>query len=1099
MLARIVFAVIGLFACIACARADCVQLTVANGGIGNLQPTSGGGASRPTNSNWGPPTNPGQLGSNATLGFNDDAVAIWSTIPYQSYSSGVIRLAIDTAAIGGISAGSIKFAINGGTYIAATTYPNSSPIGASGEACAYVNVADVPPGQLEARAEICPTTGWCRELSSVQAATVPSGSEVVTLPAHGQIPPKFVALTSPSGDTTNFAPYSASSSGTLETYHNIYCLAGTVTPNSFLLIKAASATRNNNGTSTTASITCAPTISGYIDGTSLIVTTADSKGTSLANASPLTDVIGGGGYNCQIIVSTVCPFVTSDTSGVGAVGVYTLSATSGTSGLNWTGTATISGTALTIVSTTSGTIAAGQTLGEDGGGSIVTIASGSGSSWVLSAAPGNVASATAMSTGTPASMFAGQIAKASSSTAMTVNYWDAGPHEQFPTANQEKNHNDASLFLFVDKSPINDFSVYANSVALLGGTGIASSSPVNSIDAAIGSLTPTNTGLAQTVASSGGCSTFTRTGNTGTGNAFFHAGDPVYLDSPVGYAMSNGLYYVLTAATNVITLSAIPGGACVDDTTVTSGSAYLFRDFSTTTVDLQCYATFGVQCTQQAGYAFNTASEGTGYTRGSYVKIQPDPGAGGDLAVPQFQTALTTDGGHSMTLEDIKYTGAIIYPTVQVPLIRPIPSGTAPPVLTVPTAALAGFTVTASASFGTGTIIASNDCIPSGFYGTVVSGATAGSSVWVSAVTNNGDGTTSLTLSANGSYSPLTSFNYCPIGDVFTFVNPWHLHNGSTASGSLWLDQVKLYGSQGAMTAADIFTGPFGTGQFYKLFITNSSAQYLSSGFSYASIIENSYGYAVYTKCAENDVIIINSRPCDAMSNTFRARFMPVTGPPSPFYEPATGSSNTNNTITMLPANMPLGLSYLWAVQYKCGTTTATTSLTNFSYITGVLTVSPGLNSSCISTPVSLVHMIDGSHEDCNQYDTPDDFINTNFYDGYNSTAACFGFQTLMTATNSLMMDTVFLNSNLLYGTVNPEISPGYYDLQLQLPTTNLYVHNSDLSYVSKVNGSFSTPGPGDVVWDNSPCPATPGFITGLVGVSYPFLSIINNPASGGC
>ena len=149
---RVLLALLALLACVSIARADCVQLTPANGGIGTAQPTSGGGATRPSISNWGPPTNPGQKGSGATLGFNDDAVAIWSTIPYQSYSSGVIRLAIDADAIGGLTAGTIKFAVNGGTYVAATAFPNTSTIGATHEACAYVNVSDVPAGYMEGRA-----------------------------------------------------------------------------------------------------------------------------------------------------------------------------------------------------------------------------------------------------------------------------------------------------------------------------------------------------------------------------------------------------------------------------------------------------------------------------------------------------------------------------------------------------------------------------------------------------------------------------------------------------------------------------------------------------------------------------------------------------------------------------------------------------------------------------------------------------------------------------------------------------------------------------------------------------------------------------------
>lgn len=1095
---RILIALIA-FCLLTCgAYADgCVQLTAINGGIGSSPPTAGGGATRPSTSNWGPPSNPGQQGSSGNLGYNDDAVAIWSTIPYQSYSSGIIRLAIDTDAIGGLTAGDIRFAVNGGNFVSATAYPEpNSPIGATGEACAYVNVSDVPAGQLEARAEICPLQGWCRELSSVQAASVPSGSEVVTLPAHGQIPLKVVALTNPVGDTTNFATYSATSSGTLETYNNLYCIVGTVTPNTFLLAKVASASRSDNGTQPFAGVTCAPSIVGYIDNTNLIVTTADSRGTSLANASPLNFTTGSGGYVCQIAVTTVCPFVTTDTSGVGAIGVYPLSANSGTGGLNWTGTATISGTTLTIVTTTFGSIHTGQTLGESGGGSIVTIASGSGSTWTLSAAPGNVGVATAMSTGTPVEMWAAQIAKASSNTTFTMTYWNAGPHEQFPTVNTQKNHNNNSLFLYVDKSPITDYTIYANSVALLGGTGLASNSPVNSIDAAAGVATPTNAGVAQTIGNNGTCSTFTKTGNTGSGPDFFQVGDPVYMDVGIGSVISTGLYYVVSAATNVLTLSATPGGSCLNDATLTSGSAWLYRDFSTTTINLQCYATFGVQCTQQADYAFNTVSEGNIATRGSYGKIQPDPGNGStDLAVPQWDTALSTDGGQSMKIENVKYSGAIIYPSMSAPLLSPIPAGTLNPTITIPTSSIGSFPLATSSSS-----IMANDCIPTGYYGTTVPGATAGGGASIVSIVNNGDGTTSITFNGTGGYSGLSTTSYCAVGDGMMFMNPWHLHNGPSAVGSIWLDQVKMYGTtQRGMSDSDSFTGPFGTGQFYKLFVTNSSTQYMASGFSYASMIENSYGYAIYTKCAETDVIVINSRPCDDMSNTWRARFMPVIGPPSPYWEPTTGSSNVTNTITMSPANMALNLSWLWAVQYQCGSTVATTSLQSFSYVTGILKVSPALSSACIANPVIHVHMIDGSHEDCDQYDLPDRYINTNFYDGYNGTAACFGVQTLLPGSNSMMMDTVFLNSNLLFGIVNPEIQPGYYDLQLQMPTSNLYVHNSELSYMSQVNGSFSTPGPGDVVWNNSPCPATPGFMSALVGGSYPFLTVKNNPATGGC
>jgi hypothetical protein len=667
------------------ARAQCVQLTPGHG-IGTLQPSSAQGHDRPTISRWSAPTNPTQndpLGAAGALGHDTDAIFVWSTFPYQRFPSevggklwwdeatGNIRLAVDGDAIGGVTAAGIKFAVDGGTYISATQYPlnrNQSPIHAHGEACAFVNINDLPPGMHEARAEICPLVGYCRELSSVQKASVAADSDVVTVPAHGQETRKIVALTNnPNARDTAFGNFHQEYVSPENQQDNLYCLSGPLTSNTFRLLRPLNPVRTNVNDFGISVPNCVRTFSGWVAGNHLFVDSTPSGSGSLIGLN----ILSGAG-SCYGVVAP-CPTIIDGPTN-GGTGTYTLSETllpkwtgenpaySGKFtfrlnephaptnstmwwayfGIQWAGTGTINGTTLTIQNTlftkrgpqawrppralSNITLAlksgATATIPVNGCTQVGDTAVSAGTHCNLTNLstnppfPANITTAELMYAGGPLgtgfSLGVGTIVKAGAAGAQfDVNWYGAGPAEQSPQGPK----NNGSLFFFTTPdNAINKYKVWANSIAGSPTNDGTRAHPVQSMAQALNKLAYTTSEGAQTL---GGatvdgvtCTTFSNASNV-TGTIPYRVGDPVHFTGAIGEKLSPvGSYYVKSVGApwgaNAVTISEQPGGPCLNDSERTSGNqAYLPFDFSTTTALLQCAPTPpSGACPQPARYSY---------------------------------------------------------------------------------------------------------------------------------------------------------------------------------------------------------------------------------------------------------------------------------------------------------------------------------------------------------------------------------------------------------------------------------------------------------------------------------------------------------------
>lgn len=1145
---KILLSVIALVLGLASAHAQCVTLTALNGGIGSSVPTAEG-PTQPSQSTWAAPVQPARQGSSGTLGFNDDAVFAWTTAPNQvvTQNGGLFRVSIDGAAIASPTAATIKFAVNGGTLTPTLSFPvANSPIGATGEACANINLPDLTPGRpFEVRAEICPAAGDCEELTSVRKLTVPANSSVMAVVDHGQIAGKWFAVTG----ATSLTNYSDTSSGTTETVTGIVCTAGPFTPNSMLLVKAA-VSRTLNGFGNGYSVICGYAFNGFMNGTNLIVTSAVSGGQDLvANAmSPSTPATG---YGCVVAVTTTCPAVTAGPA-AGAIGVYTLNASAGSVGLDWTGTGTVSGTALTVNSNVSGTLANGQTVAFSGMTAAAVTSGCTGSpvtSCTLSVAPGNVSSV-AMQSGSPTSLSAVNFEVAGAlGDSFTLTEWYAGDHAQNVNS---MDHADNSLFGFYNPSgaPALTENIYANSVAGSDANAGTRAAPVATVEQALDNITPSNSanGQLQSVGTctvgitcptgtvgSGTCLTLHRTGNA-SGVIPFAVNQSVLYDGRPGAILSYGPYFVdsngtVSGTNDFITLADYPGGPCINDATVSggTGSITLFKDFSFSYVQLQCTnapPTGG--CSGPARFSYgNAVTPVTRYARIGGLTIEPDPavpappGPGSSffnyVGFNSTNTISNALGAEVVYLSNV----AVENPVVQVAIQNTIPSGTSNPVLNVSTAALGNFAVNPTSQNNGTSFVGLNNCIPTTFYGGP-GGIPAGGNALVTAVSSSG-GVTSITMGGNGTYNPLVAFNTCPSGTKVKFSNSYWIG----ASWRLWFDHVNFYSddrdammSQGSARAYL----PVGGG---GIVWTNSLVDWTPNGLGganyNASEVINSRSYGIYTKTFEAVPILVNSSS-DIFSDSFNSYYTGAVGSTNTQWIPLSATTAIGSTDFYIPASrLPTGTSYEWTAIYKCGssatqytTWVAAYELPAIGGTFGQQSGVPPTNSALVrvntaptvncpayngTTSLSSIWILSGSHEDCLQVLGPGLYQSHFMYDGYNVNGACFGglFELGLGSPFPVgWQDSVWLNSSVTGAIAYPYPTPGYSGSEYQGTLDyNLLIRGGTLAVPEKNPGGLTMLS--DMVFDNVLCYPALGSYGAPSTWGVTNLSVINNPSSNGC
>ncbi len=235
---------------------------------------------------------------------------------------------------------------------------------------------------------------------------------------------------------------------------------------------------------------------------------------------------------------------------------------------------------------------------------------------------------------------------AASSTTVPVLWYGAGAHEQ--------NYSMAeSLFFETDANgTLPAATAYADDFGGSDANACSQASPCKTIHAAKESLVATESSAAQTVGSSGSCTTFTKTGNT-SGAKPFALHSAVVLEGAVAASGTSGLlnsyqtYFIQSAASDVLTLAATPNGPCLNDTITALGTVDLASDLSNDSVYMVCNSGAGCSGGNPALYQWGAHTETVRYATFGMLNVIPDPATAtiSDTAINGSQQGVNSPSG----------------------------------------------------------------------------------------------------------------------------------------------------------------------------------------------------------------------------------------------------------------------------------------------------------------------------------------------------------------------------------------------------------------------------------------------------------------------
>lgn len=867
------------------------------------------------------------------VGLNEDALVVWDSVIHRQFDSGFAFGCLRGKAIWAIT--NVKFFLDGGTPITATAETANSETGQPAFCwAAPTSLFAGHNGAHYVSAVVTPVVGNPVVMQSNQAVTAAASSALFTVPGltpanTGTIGAAVAALyqiTNSSDQVTfpNASTDNTTNGQTLTTnFHGLYCVSPTGA-DSFGLVEATFAPRS--GVSGKAAPICSIEMSG-----------ASPSGGSLTITGQTINPPGGNG---QIIVGQ-----------------------------------TVSGTGITA-----GT----------------TVASVSGSLPTLTV---GLSTPSATEAGPVAYTFAGNIPATASGATFTLTTFHAGG-----TARGWNQSNGSDFFVVNDPangSIITEVSAFASLTGSNSNPATAVS-PAATIQGAMLAVTPTEgkvqffstlsslnvQGLNTATVGGSTCTTFTKTGNT-TGAVPFAIGMPVKYDGQTvsgGVFVMDAVYFIQSAASDVVTLAATPGGACINDTTLvtaaTGGSGFansasILYDYSETTILMQ-HTGSGTNFFS-LGDATGTPAAGVGaigrFGRYGFMQIT------WDSATATFDNVAINSVGigngsnangatNGLGLENLEIEAKTVMPTAVVHLTRDIAKGTNlqnAAVISFNASELpAGFPIILSSQADQGTrptqIIAPSGggCMPvSGDNGTATGNVPIGQAETVMVTLSQmGTGAAPVqTLTINGSLGhgtnstaippeSFTALDECPIGTPITLADYWAFDG---VGGTLWLNNAEQSAPtpflSSTTTASATQIQGVGTN---NVIVTNSSVFNLTQGLTGAGYVANSRIYGAASAGTKGSTWTLSNSTIDVSGNTSWLNTNAVSGATS--YGIADSAPGANDgevsqtdTVTGSPAGTVAG---------------AVLTINPAATQTGTLFQGMGLAASACSPAISGVYIL---------------------------------------------------------------------------------------------------------------------------------------------
>lgn len=742
--------------------------------------------------------------STIPVGLNEDAIVSWDSVLHRQWDSGTPFGCVLANAIWGID--HVDFYLDGGTTpITATATTTNSESGAP-DYCwaAPISLFNGHNGVHMVTAVVVPVVGWPVVMASNQAVSVGAATSAITV--HGLTPVN---------------------AGTVTPTARFYQITGSSDTTTFPNASTDNLTNGNTRNTNFHGIYC--------------VTPTDADHFGLIEAS----------WAGRVAVAT--PLLNA--CSVQNVGGGTIS----TNTLVLTGSAVNTGIG--------GPVIKGQTVTGPGltGTNTVTSVTGTYPTQTV------VYSGTALSANESAQnyTFAGVIPSVAAAT-FTLTSFHAG------STAERANQNNGSDFFIVNGATGTQMLEVTAYASLTGSNAnpATSGSPAATLEGAMKAITPTKganqyfstiaalTNI-QAIATSGTpCTTFTLTGNT-SGTVPFHVGMPVKYDGQTttsGIFQMDAVYFVQSAAADVITLAATPGGACINDTALVaaaSGTASFLYDYSETTLLAQ-HTGSGVNLFAYGDFTGTPATTTGGIIRFAdmgYATIGWDP------ATATFNNVAIDTVGQSTSNSQNSVTGLGfnnlhtmiqgIIPTATVHLIHDIQKGaTVTGVDFLASELPSNFPLVLQSQTHQGThptqfIPNGATCLPtSGSAQTVMVSATATTGT-TQTLTLLGISGGSIGTGAATPVLPATpAYEYCPIGTPVTLADYWN-YDGLN---SLWFDNTDLvfpnpYMSNNNAPLAPQLNGAYGGAPTQingPVISTNSSTFNVPQGMSAVAYMANS-------------------------------------------------------------------------------------------------------------------------------------------------------------------------------------------------------------------------------------------------------------------
>jgi hypothetical protein len=621
----------------------------------------------------------------------------------------------------------------------------------------------------------------------------------------------------------------------------------------------------------------------------------------------------------------------------------------------------------------------------------------------------------------------GSALTAGASGTFTITHTGAGQTEATP-------HQDESLFFGTNSHGLIPTQVaYVDSINGSDTNNCeTTSTPCADLKTALASMVPVNgsANFGQTIGHSDGCTTFSRTGDTSASPAYAVAQGVMYSGTNGTYFVSGTLYWIVSAASNVLTLSATPGGSCIYDPTV-SGTPDLFSDVSNDTIYLMC----GSGCSSDSPATYTLGgSTLPGYYQPAYwgyLNVVPASG------VPVSNVEINAVGNlKGLAAGRLHLTATIATQPITLTTNADSPAGQA---------TLNFASVPAQITNGM-SLISGGGCAPftSGQSGTTLTQITIGSHTG-----------TSITLSSSNAVSPKL-FNDCPSGTTFEFDSAIGIDGGT----DLWLDGV-VYSSP----SYEFPNGPTGSEWTGGVYITQSTTTDAQSGAGYAAYVSRTTVDSAQ-QCFDDVGVLINSM-CSGVGTDG------IDTNPSGYASTAdTPSGSATFTLSSLPPELNIG----WAIYASC-LTGGGGNVTGYNVASKTVTASVTAASDCPAGTIVTFNDLVHSDFAFQNAQGNDDIVDTSVCATGCDAEALF-------QQSGPFFDMGYFNNNIHATSING----GFETILLEAPTTNNFFYKNTFqgNAVFRTDLGFSGT---DVYFYNNTCFNPTGLITagasGISGISF--------------